>query len=214
MTLGVALDDTNLQSAALDGLGGNAQQRGDYAVMAAPPGDGWTLGRAARPERADRRRVHGRLGGATRRRPRRGRDHLPGDLPARSSPDRRRTGRSTCRPGGRLTAELQGNWDEVERIASRAHALWQQLDRVAAGYATRGFLAAFEVARARRDECRHDPLARDPDRDRRSLPRLDPGRHGAAVMNGDAGRRRRAARLDRHQRCRLRHGRARPLVRL
>jgi hypothetical protein len=51
-----------------------------------------------------------------------------------------------------LTASLLGTWDEVQRIASRAFALWQQLDRIAAGYATRGFLAAFEVARARRDE--------------------------------------------------------------
>jgi len=51
-----------------------------------------------------------------------------------------------------LTTTLQGEWDEALRVATRAWRLWLELDRVAAGYATRGFLAAYEVARARRDD--------------------------------------------------------------
>ena len=84
-----------------------------------------------------------------------------------------------------LTAALQGNWGEVERIASRAYALWQLLDRIAAGYASRGFLAAFEVARARHDEAAMT-------RWRDTINEIDGAFHGsfradthAAVVNGD-----------------------------
>ena len=37
-------------------------------------------------------------------------------------------------------------------MPERARALWVELERVAAGYATRGFAAALEVCRARRDD--------------------------------------------------------------
>ena len=51
-----------------------------------------------------------------------------------------------------VAASLRGDWDDALVSAGRAEALWIDLERVAAGYATRGFLAAFEIARARRDD--------------------------------------------------------------
>src|SRR5579862_7503275 len=143
--------EKNLQSAALDGIGGNAQQRGDFASMTASArrrlelGDGIDIS-----ERIDAAFMVVWAADTT------------GDLELAAA---------TCRatfpqiqPGQAsnwalhlaawwtLTAELLGDWDEAERIAMRAHGLWQLLGRVAAGYASRGFLAAFEVARARRDD--------------------------------------------------------------
>jgi hypothetical protein len=87
-----------------------------------------------------------------------------------------------------VTAALQGNWDEVQRIASRSYALWQLLDRIPAGYASRGFLAAFEVARARRDDA-------GVSRWRETLAEIDGAFHGSyrvdlhqPVINGDPAR--------------------------
>jgi len=47
---------------------------------------------------------------------------------------------------------LIGEWDEVQRVGPRAAATWVETGRLAAGYALRGFTAALDVARARRDE--------------------------------------------------------------
>jgi hypothetical protein len=44
-----------------------------------------------------------------------------------------------------------GRWEEVLQMAHRAEELWVELGRGAALYAVRGFLAAFDVARGRRD---------------------------------------------------------------
>ncbi len=184
LTLAARHGEKNLESAALDGIGGNAQQRGDYALMTQTArrrlalGDGLDLS-----ERIDAACMVVWAADTT------------GDLELAAT---------TCettfpqvQPGQAsnwalhlsawwtLTAALQGNWGEVERIASRAYALWQLLDRIAAGYATRGFLAAFEVARARRDEAAMT-------RWRETVAEIDGAFHGSyradthtVVVNGD-----------------------------
>ncbi|MFI5199778.1 MAG: hypothetical protein ACHQXL_05340, partial [Candidatus Limnocylindrales bacterium] len=176
--------ETNLQSAALDGIGGNAQQRGDYALMIETARRRLSLDeRLDLSERIDAACMVVWAWATT------------GDL--------RETG-AACEAAFRqiqpgqssnwalhlgawwtLTAALQGNWDEAQRVALRAHALWQQLDRVPAGYATRGFLAAFEIARARRDETGMT-------RWRETLAEIDGAFHDSyradlhlAVINGD-----------------------------
>ncbi len=142
---------TDLESAALDALGANAQHRGDYAGMHTTAVRRLELGE--RLELSERIDAACMVAWAAT---------TIGDLDDAAT---------TCelafrqiQPGQAsnwalhlaawwaVTAQLQGHWDQVERAGTRAHALWQQLDRVAAGYASRGFLAAFEVARARRDD--------------------------------------------------------------
>jgi hypothetical protein len=151
LEIGARHDIPDLQSAALDALGANAQQRGDYAGMRSTALRRLDLGeRLDLSERIDAACMV--AWAAT----------TVGDLAEAAA-----TCESAVRliqPGqvsnwalhlaawSALTAELQGNWDQVERSGARAYALWQQLDRVAAGYASRGFLAAFEVARGRRDD--------------------------------------------------------------
>jgi hypothetical protein len=44
-----------------------------------------------------------------------------------------------------------GRWEEALTTAQRAEAMWNDLGQAATGYAVRGFLAAFDVARARGD---------------------------------------------------------------
>jgi class 3 adenylate cyclase len=184
LTIAARHDETNLQSAALDGIGGNAQQRGDYALMTGTARRRLELGdRLELSERIDAACMVVWAAATT------------GDLDLAAI-----TCEATFRqiqPGQAsnwalhlaawwtVTAALQGNWDEVQRIASRAYALWQQLDRVAAGYATRGFLAAFEVARARRDDA-------GVSRWRETLAEIDGAFHGSyradlhqTVINGD-----------------------------
>ncbi|MGH2465145.1 MAG: adenylate/guanylate cyclase domain-containing protein, partial [Candidatus Limnocylindrales bacterium] len=184
LTIASRNGDKNLESAALDGIGGNAQQRGDYALMTSTARRRLELGdQIDLSERIDAACMIAWAAATT------------GDLNLAAS---------TCKetfpkiqPGQAsnwalhlaawwtLTAALQGNWDQVERIAARAHALWILLDRVAAGYATRGFLAAFEVARARRDEAAMT-------RWRETIAEIDGAFHGsrradthAVVVNGD-----------------------------
>jgi len=143
--------DTSLQSAALDGIGGNAQQRGDYLTMASTArrrleiGDRLDLG-----ERIDATCM---IVWA---------DVTVGNLGAAAAGCE--AGFRLVQPGQAsnwalhmaawwtLTCALSGDWDQANRAAERAHRLWIDLGRVAAGYATRGFLAAYEVARARHDD--------------------------------------------------------------
>jgi hypothetical protein len=47
---------------------------------------------------------------------------------------------------------LVGEWDEALRVGARCVAVWAETGRLAAGYSLRGFVAALDVARARRDE--------------------------------------------------------------
>src|SRR5438105_1127992 len=47
---------------------------------------------------------------------------------------------------------LRGDWDEAVAVGERARQLWIESGEIAAGYANRGFVAARDVALARRDE--------------------------------------------------------------
>ncbi len=47
---------------------------------------------------------------------------------------------------------LLGRWDEALTVAERARQLWHETGRSAAGYATFGFMAAMDIARARQDQ--------------------------------------------------------------
>lgn len=49
---------------------------------------------------------------------------------------------------------LMGRWDDALATADRARALWIESGLLSAGYAVRGFIAGLDVARARRDERR------------------------------------------------------------
>ncbi|HET9847024.1 MAG TPA: adenylate/guanylate cyclase domain-containing protein [Candidatus Dormibacteraeota bacterium] len=49
------------------------------------------------------------------------------------------------------TLTLLGQWDEVFPLAEHARQLWNDTGRAAAGFATFGFMAAMDVARARHD---------------------------------------------------------------
>jgi len=44
---------------------------------------------------------------------------------------------------------LRGDWDEALRSGERARQLWMEGGRISAGYAMRGFIAAYQAARAR-----------------------------------------------------------------
>jgi class 3 adenylate cyclase/tetratricopeptide (TPR) repeat protein len=50
------------------------------------------------------------------------------------------------------TLHLLGRWDEAVARARRMEEIWIETERTAAGYAVHGWLAALEIARARRDE--------------------------------------------------------------
>ena len=144
-------DDTSLQSAALDGIGGNAQQRGDYALMASTARTRLEFGDRLEP--AERIDAASMVAWAA---------VTIGDLAEAAAACEHAFKQILPGQGSNwalhlaswwtLTTALQGDWDETQRVVTRANGLWQELDRVPAGYATRGFLAAFEVARARRDD--------------------------------------------------------------
>jgi hypothetical protein len=186
LELAIRLDDTSLQSAALDGLGGLAQVRGNFAGMATTSRQRLALGeRLAIAERIDAACMLIWAG------------CVMGDLA-----EANRVAEATIRtvqPGQAtnwalhllawttLAAELSGDWDRAGTAASRAYALWADLDRVAAGYSMRGFFAAYDVARARGDdagavrwqECLQEIMDRF-----RVSPRLDLQR---AVLSDDLG---------------------------
>jgi hypothetical protein len=54
------------------------------------------------------------------------------------------------------TLNLLGRWDEAIAMGHRAEELWIETGRSAAGYATRGFISALDIARAREDWPRVD----------------------------------------------------------
>jgi len=47
---------------------------------------------------------------------------------------------------------LRGRWDQALAAGERAFQLWNEAERFAAGFAVRGFAAALDVARGRRDD--------------------------------------------------------------
>jgi tetratricopeptide (TPR) repeat protein len=50
-----------------------------------------------------------------------------------------------------LALFLLGEWDQALRLGERAVALWNESGRVSAGFAMRGFVPAYQIARTRRD---------------------------------------------------------------
>ena len=151
LDLAQGLGDLQLQSVALDAVGGIAQQRGDYIAMAASARQRVAFGtRLPIFERIDAACMVAWAAVTT------------GDLDEAIAvtDDAMRW----VQPGQAanwtlhlfawraVAASLRGDWDGALASAGRAEGLWIDLERVAAGYATRGFLAAFEIAGARQDD--------------------------------------------------------------
>ncbi len=194
--------EKNLQSAALDGIGGNAQQRGDYALMTSTARRRLALGDRARPERADRRGVHGRLGRRHDRGPGAGRDHLRDDVPPAPAGTGLELGPppvGVVDPDRHASGQLgRGRSDRLPRSrpvaaprSGRSGLCDPRLHRGVPGGPRQGRRGG------------HDPLGRDDCRDRWSLPRLLPGRHASSDREGRPGGRCRVAGLERHRRRRL-----------
>ncbi|MBA2644368.1 MAG: AAA family ATPase [Solirubrobacterales bacterium] len=144
------VDDAPLMSAALDGIGSLAMDRGDWAESRTQART--RLGfkeRLNHPERLDAYSV------ATWT------STVLGDLADadRVSSEALATVQAGQAPGMSLhlvawRAEALfclGRWDEAVTAAERAEALWRELGQAATGYGVRAFLAAFDVARARAD---------------------------------------------------------------
>jgi class 3 adenylate cyclase len=144
------VDDAALKSAALDGIGSLAMDRGDWAEMRTQ-----AQRRIGFKERLDSRERLDAYSVATWT------STVLGDL---VEADRiSNEALSTLQPGQAPGMSLHlmawrvealfclGRWDEALTAAQRAEALWRELGQAATGYATRAFLAAFDVARARDD---------------------------------------------------------------
>ncbi len=151
LDLAEGLGDVQLQSEALDALSGLAQQRGDYAGMAAVARRRVAFGnRLPIFERIDAACMiawaavtTGDLDEATA---------VTDDVMRLVQPGQAANWTLHLFAWRAVAASLRGDWDGALVSAGRAEALWIDLERVATGYATRGFLAAFEIARARRDD--------------------------------------------------------------
>jgi class 3 adenylate cyclase len=155
LELAEALDDSNLQSMALDALAGCAMVRQD-----------WTAGRELTRRRltlADRLNlvetvdahcviawasaILGDLGEADRVSAATLALLQPGQVPAWA----------LHAVAWRIyTLNLLGRWDEAIAMGYRAHELWIETGRSAAGFALRGFMSALDIARAREDWPRVD----------------------------------------------------------
>ncbi|HXR27165.1 MAG TPA: hypothetical protein VN771_04830, partial [Candidatus Baltobacteraceae bacterium] len=147
----VELGHVALQSAALDAIGSLAQLRGDYATTAEVARQRLAFGdRLSIAERIDASCMVAWA------------DVLGGDLAeaiavcdsvARVVHPGQATNWALHLMSWRtVAAMLHGDWDAALQSVERARALWVELERVAAGYSTRGFVAALEICRARRDD--------------------------------------------------------------
>jgi hypothetical protein len=151
LALAEGLGDLPLQSVALEAVGGNAQQRGDYIGMAAAARRRVEFGtRVPIFERIDAPCMvawaavtTGHLDEATA---------VTDDAIRFVQPGQAANWTLHLFAWRTVASSLRGDWDGALVNAGRAEALWVDLERIAAGYATRGFLAAFEIARARRDD--------------------------------------------------------------
>ncbi|MFI5261153.1 MAG: adenylate/guanylate cyclase domain-containing protein [Candidatus Limnocylindrales bacterium] len=151
IALAIAEGDLSLQSAALDAVGGNAQLRGDYVAMSAAARQRLSFGdRLALFERIDAACMVawaavtvGDLDEAIA---------VCDDAARFVQPGQVTNWAMHLFAWRTLAGSLRGDWDPALAAAERARSCWNELERVAAGYATRGFLAAFEMARARRDD--------------------------------------------------------------
>jgi len=151
LEIAARLDDAKLQSIALDALSGCAQARGTWPEVVRLAGQRLALqDRLDLTERVD---THAMIAWAS---------SLGGEL---DEADRiSAAGLSLLQPGQvpawalHLTAwrtyalTLRGKWDEALATAARARQLWMEANRTAAGYTLRGFAAALDVARGRRDQ--------------------------------------------------------------
>lgn len=144
-------DDAESISSALDVLSSIAQQEGDWLTTRDTALERLSLGsRLGILERIDANAmliwalvVRGDLAQADRLGRQTMADLQPGQAPAWSM----------HLLGWRAVTLIElGKWDEVIACARQMRELWHSLGKPAAGYATRGFSAAFDVARARRDE--------------------------------------------------------------
>jgi tetratricopeptide (TPR) repeat protein len=149
------VDDPLLMSAALDGIGSLAVERGDWAE---------SLTHARRrigfKERLDQRERLDAYSMATWN------SNLLGGLDdaERVSAEALATLQPGQAPGMSLhlvswradTLYWLGRWDEAVGTVERAEALWRDLGQAAAGYSVRAFMAGFDVARARGDADRLD----------------------------------------------------------
>ena len=151
LELARGLGDISLQSTALDGLGAAAMGRGDWAGSREIGRTRLDLGDGL--ELAEKMDTYSVIAWSS---------VSLGDLDeaVRAS----REGLALVQPGQvpawalHLVAwrtyalALRGDWDEVLASGERARQLWIETGEIAAGYANRGFMAARNVALARRDE--------------------------------------------------------------
>ena len=146
-----ALDDIGLQSAALDARGANAALRGDWVTSREIARSRLLLG--PRLELTEKMDTYSVIAWTS---------VILGDLDEAVRVSRE--GLGLIQPGQvpawalhlvawRLYAlTLRGDWDDVLALADRARELWIESGRIAAGYSSRGFIAARSVALARRNE--------------------------------------------------------------
>lgn len=145
------LDDADLRSAALDALSGCAQQRGDWTRAREYARQRLALQERLSPlERID---AHSMVAWSS---------SLLGDLDEviRISA----SGLALLQPGQvpawalhlvvwrTYALTLRGLWDDALAAGDRAYQLWIETGRPSAGYALRGFVAALDVARARKSD--------------------------------------------------------------
>ncbi|HYM50695.1 MAG TPA: adenylate/guanylate cyclase domain-containing protein [Candidatus Limnocylindrales bacterium] len=155
LAMAQALGDWNLQSAALDALGGCAQIRQDWSA-----GREYARRRLALADRLNMNEVidvHSVIAWAAT---------LLGDL---GEADAITAAALALLQPGQVPAwalhavvwrvyalNLLGRWDEALRMGQRAQELWVETGRAAAGFALRGFVAALDIARSREDVARID----------------------------------------------------------
>ncbi len=143
------LGDEPLQSAALDGIGAVAISRGDLVA-----GRDLAIRRTAMRDLSLVERMDAFSVGAWM-------SAWLGDLAEAERISER--GAAAAQPGQAVTPTLhllawrlyalylRGRWDEALRAGDQARQLWLDAGRISAGYAVRGFLAAYHAARGRRD---------------------------------------------------------------
>src|SRR6185295_7598516 len=145
------LGDQALASAALDGIGTIAQMRGDFAAMRATAQQRLDMGqRLSFAERIDAAcmvawaaMLVGDLEGG---------DDVAGAALADVQPGQGGNWALHLSAWRTLIAALRGDWDVALTAANKAHEFWLEMDRVPAGYALRGFLAALSITEARGDD--------------------------------------------------------------
>ena len=150
LEIGERLEDAVLMSTALDGIGSIAQMRGDYAELHATATRRLALGdRLPIAERIDAACMiawcdmsTGDLADA---------EAVAGAAFAMLQPGQASNWSLHLSSWRALIGAASGDWEMALASANKAHALWLELDRAPTGYAMRGFRAALDIARARRD---------------------------------------------------------------